>query len=61
VSDTMKALVAWVGVISTLTLSQWAAVVGIVAGLLTIVYTALLIITTYRDKAVRHTEGDLNG
>lgn len=49
-----KIFASWAGVLGAVTLQQWGAIVGIVAGLLAAGYTALQFYILWRDKIVNY-------
>lgn len=49
-----KILLAWIIALGSITLAQTAVIVGIVSGLLAIIFTALQIYILWRDKIVKY-------
>ncbi|MGD9674506.1 MAG: hypothetical protein AB7U98_13620 [Candidatus Nitrosocosmicus sp.] len=45
-----KIILAWIGFLGSVKLTEWAAVVGILSGLAAFVFTALQIYVLWRDK-----------
>lgn len=49
-----KVVLAWIGALGTVSAAQWQAVIGILVGLVTLIYTGSQLYVLWRDKIIRY-------
>lgn len=49
-----KIIAVWIAALGSMTLAQWASIIGILSGLAAITYTLLQMYVLWRDKIVRY-------